>query len=72
MKDIQPNLAALLQGVISGGLDDYASALTTFSAETTAEWKRAAQAVGLDYNVFEFPNWDPTKAYTEEDYNSLN
>lgn len=69
--DVQPNLASLFQGVISGGLNDYESALTTLAEDTTAEWKRAAEAVGVDFSVFEFENWDPMKNYTAEDYEAL-
>jgi multiple sugar transport system substrate-binding protein len=69
--DVQPGIGNLFQGLISGGLDDYESALTTLSDQLTEEWKRAAQETGIDFSVFEFPNWDPMKAYTAEDYNEL-
>lgn len=69
--DVQPSLANLFQGVISGGLSDYESALTTLAKDTTEEVKRAAGEVGLDFSVFEFENWDPMKAYTDADYEAL-
>lgn len=71
VKDIQPSLGSILQGVIAGNITDYESALTQLSNASTEEWKRAAEAVGLDYSVFEFPNWDPTKDYTNADYEAL-
>lgn len=70
--DVQPSFGALFQGLISGGLDDYSTALTTLSDSLTAEWKRAAEAVGADFSALEFPNWDPMKDYEEADYKSLN
>lgn len=69
--DVQPNVASLLQGVISGGLNDYKSALTTLSENVTAEWKRAAEETGLDISVLEFENWDTMKEYTADDYSAL-
>ena len=69
--DVSPNLASIFQGVISQSIDDYESYLTTLSEQTTAEWKRACDAIGLDFSVFEFPNWDMSKDYSAEDYAEL-
>jgi multiple sugar transport system substrate-binding protein len=69
--DVTPNLANLLQGVLSGGVSDYAKELTTLSDNTTEEWKKAAEAAGLDFSTFEIPNWDTTKSFTSEDYEAL-
>ena len=66
--DVSPNLANIFQGLISGGVDDYESELKLLSERTTEEWKRAANEVGVDFSVFEFSNWDPSKNYTKEDY----
>ncbi|MGI5946439.1 MAG: ABC transporter substrate-binding protein [Lachnospiraceae bacterium] len=71
VKDVQPSLAAIVQGILSQSITDYESELKKLSDASTEEWKRASEAVGLDYNTFEFPNWDVTKDYTEEDYEAL-
>lgn len=42
-----------------------------FGHDTTTEWKRASEAVGMDYSSLEFPNWDVTKDYTDADYAAL-
>lgn len=45
--------------------------LKTLADDTTTEWKRASEAVGMDYSSLEFPNWDVTKDYTDADYAAL-
>lgn len=71
VKDVQPSLGAILQGVLSQSITDYAGELKKLSEASTTEWKRAAEAVGLDYATFDFPNWDPAKDYTDADYEAL-
>lgn len=71
IKDIQPGLGAIVQGVISKSITDYDSALKTLAEASTAEWKRACEAVGMDFQELEFPNWDAKKDYTEKDYEAL-
>ena len=71
VKDVQPSLGAILQGVLSQSITDYSSELKKLSEASTAEWQRASEAVGLDYATFDFPNWDPLKDYTEADYAAL-
>ena len=71
VKDVQPSLGAIVQGIISQSLTDYSSALKTLADDTTTEWKRASEAVGMDYSSLEFPNWDVTKDYTDADYAAL-
>lgn len=61
--DVQPSFAALFQGIISGGLDDYKTALTTLSDSTTEEWKRAAGEAGIDFSDLEFSDWNPMENY---------
>ncbi len=61
--DVQPSFPALFQGVISGGLNDYETALTTLSDNITNEWKRAADEVGLDISALEFDDWNPGENY---------
>ena len=71
VKDVQPSLAALLQGVISGGLTDYEDALRKLAEDSTVEWRRASEAIGLDFAVFDFPNWTVGTPYLEADYDAL-
>jgi len=71
VKDVQPSLGAIVQGIISQSITDYDSALKTLANDTTTEWKRASEAVGMDYSSLEFPNWDATKDYTDADYETL-
>lgn len=71
VKDVQPSLGAIVQGVLAQSITDYEGELKKLSDASTEEWKRASEAVGLEFNTFEFPNWDVTKDYTEEDYETL-
>lgn len=71
VKDVQPSLGAIVQGIISESITDYSSQLSVLADASTKEWMRACEAVGMDYASLEFPNWDPTKDYTEEDYEAL-
>ncbi len=69
--DVQPSLGAIVQGVISQSITDYESYLTELADASTEEWQRACEAVGMDYSVLEFENWDPSRDYTQEDYDAL-
>lgn len=71
VKDVQPSLGAIVQGIISQSITDYDSALKKLSDDSTEEWKRACEAVGMDYSVLEFSNWDIKADYTEADYEEL-
>ncbi len=71
IKDVQPGLGAIVQGVVSKSITDYDSALKTLAEASTAEWKRACEAVGMDFQELEFPNWDVREDYTEKDYEAL-
>ena len=71
VKDVQPSLGSIVQGVLAQSITDYAGELKKLSDASTEEWKRASEAIGLDVSTFEFPNWDVTKDYTEEDYKAL-
>ena len=71
VKDVTPNLANIAQGVLSGSISDYKSELTKLADATTVEWKRACDALGLDFAKMQIDNWDPTKDYTAADYAAL-
>lgn len=68
---MQPSLGAIVQGIISKSITDYDSSLKTLAEESTAEWKRACEAVGMDFSDLEFPNWDAKKDYEDKDYEAL-
>ncbi len=71
VKDVQPGLGAIVQGIISQSITDYEAALKKLSEDSTAEWKRACEAVGMDYGMLEFPNWNTKEDYTDEAYREL-
>lgn len=71
VKDVQPSLGAIVQGIISQSIDDYESVLNKLSEQSTKEWKRACEAVGMDYSVLEFSNWNTSEDYTDADYEAL-
>lgn len=71
VKDVQPSLGAIVQGIISQSIVDYKEPLKTLADDSTAEWKRACDAIGMSYDVLEFENWDPKTDYTDEDYAEL-
>ena len=71
VKDVQPSLGAIVQGIISQSIVDYEADLKKFAEESTKEWKRACEAIGMDYSVLEFPNWDSKTDYTDADYEAL-
>ena len=71
VKDVQPSLGAIMQGVLSRSITDYDIALQKLAEDTTTEWKRACEAVGMDYRGLEFDNWNPKEDYTDADYEAL-
>lgn len=71
VKDVQPSLGAIMQGVLSRSITDYDSALRKLAEDTTTEWKRACEAVGMDYRELEFDNWNLEEDYTDADYEAL-
>lgn len=71
VKDVQPNLGAIAQGMIAGSIKDVKPLLDKLTEDTTKEWKRASEAVELDFAEFEFDNWDIRKPYLSEQYKEL-
>jgi len=68
---VTPTLAAILQGVWSNSISDYATPLHTLASATTAEWQRACEAAGVSYDGLEFGNWVVGTPYTSADYAAL-
>lgn len=66
--DVKPGAGDLLQGIFSKSLPDYETALKTLAENSTAEWKRACEAAGVDYQLLDFTGWDMSKDYGSENY----
>jgi multiple sugar transport system substrate-binding protein len=76
LRTVHPNLGETVQGIYSGQLSDAKKALQALQSSSDAELNRAikaAQAKGakVTRDDWVFPNWDPTKDYTDADYQAL-
>lgn len=75
-KDVNPNFGALLGGYVAGAIDDIAEPLGQYSNQMQAAWDAAIEAAKakssqVEASDFLFPNWEPLKPYTQEDYQAL-
>jgi multiple sugar transport system substrate-binding protein len=75
-KGVTPNFGQVVQGVFTGQLGDPKAAMQDLQDRMTKERERsikAAQAKGAKVSLddYKFPNWDPTKDYTQADYDAL-
>jgi multiple sugar transport system substrate-binding protein len=75
-KPLQPNFGQTIQGLFSGQISDPRAALQDLQDRADAELDRAIKAAQdkgaqVSRDDFVFPNWDPTKDYTEADYAAL-
>jgi multiple sugar transport system substrate-binding protein len=75
-KPITPDLGETVQGLFTGQLKDVKKALQDVKDRAHHEHERAikaAQAKGAKVTADDwvFPNWDPTKDYTDADYKAL-
>ncbi len=73
LKTLQPDFGQVIQGLYTGQLKDVRMALRDLQDRSEAELQRAikaAQAKGakVSRDDWKFPNWDPTKDYTQADY----
>lgn len=76
MKPVTPSFGETIQGLFSGQLKDPKNAMQELqdrSDKSLDEAIKAAQAKGakVSRDDWKFPNWDPTKDYTEADYRAL-
>ncbi len=76
LRPITPTFAETLQGIFAGQLSDARAALQDVTDRENAELDRAIEAArGKGAQVsredWVFPNWDPTRDYTEADYAAL-
>ncbi|MDR6880580.1 extracellular solute-binding protein [Bacillus sp. 3255] len=75
-KDVHPDAGEILSAVVAGAMKDEKSALALYSKQLGTAWNSAIEAAkGKGAKVsgsdFEFPNWDPMKNYTADDYKAL-
>ena len=73
VKTISPNIGTILQGIFANSIkkDEWDGYLKKCAEDTTKEWKRAAEAVGMDISLLEFPNWVVGEDYTQDKYEEL-
>ncbi|MGI8687947.1 MAG: ABC transporter substrate-binding protein [Thermomicrobiales bacterium] len=75
-KTLSPDFGQVLQGVFTGQVSDAKKAMQDLKDRADKELDRslkAAQAKGakVSRDDLAFPNWDPTKDYTDADYAAL-
>ncbi|MBA2276513.1 MAG: extracellular solute-binding protein [Chloroflexia bacterium] len=75
-KPLTPDFGEIVQGIFTGQLSDPGSAMQDLQDRADAELDRAIKAAQdkgaqVSRDDFVFPNWDPTRDYTEEDYAAL-
>jgi multiple sugar transport system substrate-binding protein len=75
-RPLQPDFGTTVQGLYTGQLKDPKAAMKDLQDRSEAELQRAikaAQAKGakVSREDWKFPNWDPTKDYTQADYDAL-
>jgi multiple sugar transport system substrate-binding protein len=73
---VHPDLGEIVQGVLTGQIDDAKQALQSYNDALNAELDRAIKAAQdkgaeVSRDDWVFPNWDVTKDYTQADYDAL-
>jgi multiple sugar transport system substrate-binding protein len=76
MRPVTPNLGEIVQGLFTGQLSDPKAAMRDLQDRANAELERAIKAAQdkgaeVSRDDWVFANWDPTRDYTEEDYQAL-
>lgn len=71
-----PGISATIEGILTGQLPDAEKALSDLDARLSESMEKAfeeASAGGADVDISElqFPNWDPSRDYTADDYAAL-
>ncbi len=72
-KAAQPNFGTVIQGVYTGQIRDPRAAMKDLQDRSEAELERAIKAArekgaNVSRDDWKFPNWDPTRDYTQADY----
>lgn len=75
-KTVTPDFGTVVQGIYTGQINDAKKAMQDLKDRSDKELDRAikaAQAKGakVSRDDYVFPNWDPTKDYTDADYAAL-
>jgi multiple sugar transport system substrate-binding protein len=75
--EVQPGFGQVIQGIFTGQLGDPQAAMQDLQDRADAELERAIAAArdkgaNVSRDDWVFPNWDPTRDYTEADYEALN
>lgn len=75
-KSIKPSWSDLLGGMLTGQVPDIRKALAKLNSELNTELDRAIAAARkkgakVSRDDYVFPNWDPSKDYTQSDYDAL-
>ncbi len=75
-KAAQPNFGQVIQGIYTGQVRDIRAALKDLQDREEKELERAIKVVRdkgvkVSRDDWKFPNWDPTRDYTEADYKAL-
>ncbi|RGB67911.1 ABC transporter substrate-binding protein [Provencibacterium massiliense] len=75
-QEVHPNPTEIFSGILSGQVTDYKTALAQYTEAATEMWDKAladANAEGHSFTTadFAFPDWDPTRNFTVEDYAAL-
>lgn len=75
-RTIQPDIGETIQGLFTGQLRDVKAAMQDVQDRMEAELERAIKAaqdngVEVSRDDWVFPNWDPTRDYTDADYQAL-
>jgi multiple sugar transport system substrate-binding protein len=75
-KPVQPDFGQVIQGIYTGQIGNPRAAMKDLQDRTEKEQERAikaAQAKGaqVSRDDWRFANWDPTRDYTQEDYDAL-
>jgi ABC-type glycerol-3-phosphate transport system substrate-binding protein len=73
---IKPNLGETVQMLLAGKETDVQGVLTKYTKELNDGLKAAVEKVQkqgakVSLDDFKFPNWDPSKDFTEKDYQAL-
>lgn len=71
-----PGIGATIEGILTGQIADAEAALADLDDRLHAAMEQAfeeAQANGADVDIsdLQFPNWDPSRDYTADDYSAL-
>ena len=76
LKNVTPDFGQVVQGLYTGQLRDPKRTMQDLQDRSEKELERAIKAAAdkgakVSRDDWKFPNWDPTRDYTQEDYDAL-